>query len=163
LRAQIDQAKAQIDLINAQLERTQLTAPFDGVVVQGDLSQSLGSPVERGQVLFEIAPLNGYRIILEVDERDVADTAPGQEGQIALSALPRQSFPFTIRRITPVSIAQDGRNFFRVEAVLDEPSSALRPGMRGVAKISIERRPLRWIWTHRITDWFRLWVWSWLP
>jgi RND family efflux transporter MFP subunit len=162
-RAQIDQATAQIDLLNAQLERTQLSAPFAGVVVQGDLSQSLGSPVERGQVLFEIAPLNGYRIILEVDERDVADAAPGQKGQIVLSALPRQSFPLTIRRVTPVSIAEEGRNFFRVEADLDKPSSALRPGMRGIAKIEIERRPLRWVWTHRITDWFRLWFWSWLP
>jgi multidrug resistance efflux pump len=163
LSAQIEQAAAQVDLLNAQLERTELSAPFDGVVVQGDLSQSLGSPVERGQVLFEIAPLEGYRIILEVDERDVADTAPGQKGQVALSALPRKSFPLTIRRITPVSIAEEGRNFFRVEADLDEPISALRPGMRGVAKISIERRSLLWIWTHRTTDWLRLWIWSWLP
>jgi biotin carboxyl carrier protein len=163
LRSQIDQATAQIDLLNAQIERTQLLAPFDGVVVQGDLSQSLGSPVERGQVLFEIAPLDGYRIILEVDERDVAEAAPGQKGRIALSALPRKSFPLTIRRITPVSVAEDGRNFFRVEADLDEPSSALRPGMRGIAKIEIERRPLRWILTHRITDWLRLGVWAWLP
>ena len=31
-------------------------------------SQLLGSPVERGDTLFKIAPLSGYRIILKVDE-----------------------------------------------------------------------------------------------
>ena len=32
-------------------------APIPGVIVSGDLSQAIGAPVERGQVLFELAPL----------------------------------------------------------------------------------------------------------
>ena len=61
------QIDAQLELIDAQLARMRLTAPFSGVVVSGDLSQSLGSPVEHGQVLFEVAPLDAYRVILEVE------------------------------------------------------------------------------------------------
>ena len=41
-------------LIDAQLSRTRIVAPFDAIVVKGDLSQSLGAPVERGNVLFEL-------------------------------------------------------------------------------------------------------------
>jgi hypothetical protein len=41
------------------------------VVVKGDLSQSLGAAVERGNVLFELAPLDSYRVIMKVDERDI--------------------------------------------------------------------------------------------
>jgi RND family efflux transporter MFP subunit len=163
LSARIDQATAELDLVAAQLERTRLIAPFDGIVVKGDLSQSLGSPVERGELLFEVAPLDGYRIILEVDQRDIAGPAPGQRGQLALTALPGQALPLTVRRVTPVSIAEDGRNYFRVEAHLDEPVPGLRPGMEGVAKIEVGRRRLIWIWTHSLTDWLRLWTWSWLP
>ncbi len=163
LSAKIDQVTAEIELLTAQIERTRLVAPFDGIVVKGDLSQSLGSPVERGELLFELAPLDGYRIILEVDQRDIAEPAPGQRGQLALTALPGQALPFTVARITPVSIAEDGRNFFRVEAHLDEPVPGLRPGMEGVAKIEVDRRRLIWIWTHGLTDWLRLWTWSWLP
>ncbi len=132
-------------------------------MVKGDLSQSLGSPVARGDVLFEIAPLDGYRIILKVDPRDIADPAPAQRGQLALSALPGVTLPLTVKRITPVSIAEDGRNYFRVEAHLDQQTEGLRPGMEGVAKIAIDRRRLIWIWTHSLTDWLRLWTWSWLP
>ena len=87
--------------------RTRLIAPFDAVVVRGDLSQSLGSPVQRGDVLFEVAPLDGYRIILEIDERNISDTSIGQRGHLTLSALPRQPLPLIVERLTPVATAEE--------------------------------------------------------
>lgn len=163
LHARISQARAEIELLEENLARTRWVAPFDGIVVRGDLSQSLGSPVEKGDVLFEIAPLDGYRIVLRVDERDISDVQLGQKGRLALQALPGDSLPLTVDRITPVASSEGDRNVFRVEARLDTPVSALRPGMEGVAKIEIERRRLLWIWTHRIIDTVRLWAWSWWP
>ena len=59
--------------------------------------------------------------------------------------------------------ADDGANIFRVEASLDNPPELLRPGMEGVGKINAGQAKLIWIWTHEITDWFRLWLWSWWP
>ena len=163
LGARIAGAEAQLDLLNEQLTRAKLVSPFDGIVVRGDLSQSLGSPVEKGQVLFEVAPLEGYRIILKVDERDVREVTAGSRGRLVLSALPGRPLPLTVERVTPVATAEGGRNYFRAEARLDEPADSLRPGMEGVAKIEIDRRRLIWIWTHRLLDWLRLRLWSWLP
>jgi hypothetical protein len=114
-------------------------------------------------VLFEVAPLDGYRIILEVDERNIADTAVGQRGHLTLSALPGQPLPLIVERLTPVAIAEGGRNFFRVEARPVGPVPELRPGMEGVAKFDVGRRQLIWIWTHSLVDWLRLWLWTWLP
>jgi len=163
LRARLAQSDAELELLRERLARTRLFAPFDGVVVKGDLSQLLGSPVERGEVLFEVALLNGYRIILNVDERDIAAVSPQKTGMLTLSALPHQQLALTVERITPVTVTDTGRNTFRVEASLDEPVSALRPGMEGLAKIDAGRRSLFWIWTHRLVDWLRLWAWSWWP
>jgi multidrug resistance efflux pump len=163
LRARIDQAEAKLALVAEQLGRTAVVAPFDGVVLEGDLDQALGSPVELGSVLYEVAPLDGYRIVLEVDGRDIADVAPGQPGRLALSALPGRTLPLLVERITPVSTSEDGRHYFRVEATLEQPLEALRPGMEGVAKIEVGRRRLLWIWTHGLLDWLRLRLWSWLP
>ena len=56
IRSEIEQADAQIAMIDEQIARTRLTAPFDGVVVSGDLSQRIGGAVSRGETLFEIAP-----------------------------------------------------------------------------------------------------------
>lgn len=163
LKARIDQSDAQLALLDEQLARTQIIAPFDGVIVSGDLTRSLGSPVERGQVLYKIAPLHDYRVMLEVDERDFSSMAIGQTGTLALTADPDERLKIVVDKITPVSTAKDGSNFFQVEATLENPPPHLRPGMKGVGKIEIGERKLIWIWTHRIIDWLRLWVWSWWP
>jgi multidrug efflux pump subunit AcrA (membrane-fusion protein) len=163
LSAQLDQAGAQLALLDDQLSRTQVLAPFAGVVVSGDLSQTLGAPVEQGQVLFEVAPLDAYRVILQVDEADIADVAVGQRGHLLLSGVPTERIPLTVKKLTPVSTAREGRNFFRVEAQLETTLERLRPGMEGVGKLEIDRRLLIWIWTHRLIDWLRLFLWSWVP
>jgi multidrug efflux pump subunit AcrA (membrane-fusion protein) len=162
--SQIAQAEAQLALVEEQLARTEMVAPFDGLIVSGDLSQSLGAPVERGQVLFEIAPLEDYRVALQVDERDIAHVVLGQRGELTVSSIPGERYGFAVSKVTPVNSAKEGRNFFRVEATLEaRPGPRLRPGMEGVGKIYVEERKLVWIWTHGFTDWVRLWIWSWLP
>ncbi|MGH8739229.1 MAG: efflux RND transporter periplasmic adaptor subunit, partial [Burkholderiales bacterium] len=163
IAAQISESEAELSLIDDRLARATLVAPFDGVVVAGDLSQLLGTPVEQGKVLFQIAPLDAYRVILEVDERDIDQVRVGQPGELALSGMPSHPLHFTVRQITPASTAQEGRNYFRVEAQLQNPSARLRPGMEGVGKIDAGKRKVIWIWTHGLVDWLRLWIWKWLP
>jgi hypothetical protein len=165
--AQANQARAQLNLAEEKLARVQVLAPFDGVVVRGDLSQQLGSPVEQGKVLFELAPLEAWRVILKVDERDIADVHAGQTGELMLTSLPGQTFPFKVKKVTPVATAEDGRNYFRVEAgLILKPGATLpkmRPNMEGVGKVEAGTQSLLWIWTHRMTDWLRLTIWRWMP
>lgn len=163
LGAQLGQAKAQLKLINEQLQRTKIKSPFTGVVVSGDLSQELFAPVERGQVLFEVAPLDDYRIILQVDDRDITEVKRSQNGILVLTSLPEKEFPFIIKKITPVAISEEGRNYFRVEAELTKKSDRFRPGMEGVSKIIIGERKLIWIWTHSMLNWLRMWSWTLFP
>ena len=47
------------------------------------------------------------------------------------------------------------------QARLDNPVPDLRPGMQGIAKISVNQRRFIWIWTHRFTEWVRIQVWGW--
>ncbi len=163
LRQQMDQDDAQLRLLDDQIGKSLLKAPFDAVVVSGDLSQSLGAPVERSKILFEVAPLQDFRVRLHVDEQRVSDLKPGQKGIVILNSLPDSEFPITVKKITPVSVTTEGKNQFMVEASLDSFSKRIRPGMEGVGKVFVERRLLIWIWTHELLDWLRLWVWSWLP
>ena len=161
--AQLEQVEAQIALVDEQLARIDMVAPFDGVIVSGDLSQRLGAPVERGQVLFEVAPLDDFRIALQVDEHDFAQVLPGQRGEMVVASMPYQSFAFTVTKITAVNNAKDGANRFRVEARLDARPQRLRPGMEGVGKIEVDERRLIWNWTHSLVDRLRLWLWHALP
>ncbi len=159
--SQVQQADAQMNLLAEQLSRTQIAAPFAGIVVSGDLHQSLGSAVRRGQVLFEVAPLNAYRVILEVDESDITAVRVGQAGSLSLTSIPGEVFPLTVTSVTPVAVAREGRSYFRVETLLGQTSDRLRPGMEGVAKVEAGRARLIWIWTHKFVDWLRLTLWTW--
>lgn len=161
-QARADEARAQLALVDEQLGRTRIEAPFDGVVIRGDLSQSLGSPVQRGDVLLTVAPRERFRVIVEVDERDIGRMRLGQPGSLALSALPWDTLAVKVTRVTPMASAVEGRNVFEVEAALDAQPDTLRPGLRGVARIAVGREPLLWAWTHRLVEWLRLGVWSWL-
>ena len=117
----------------------------------------------HGQTTLVLDAKANWFAVLEVDERDIADVVVGQSGQLAVASMPGERFVFTVSKITPVNEAKDGRNFFRVEALLDSDIGRLRPGMEGVGKILVDERKLIWIWTHSLVDWARLTLWSWMP
>lgn len=154
------EAQALLSLTDSQLERARIVAPFDGIVIKGDLSQSLGAPVQRGEVLLTLAPNDSFRLIVEVDEADIAAIRPGQTGELALAAVPDRALRFTTQRIVPVATSAQERNYFEVEAALDAPAANLRPGLSGVARIGAGERSLAWIVTHRALNWLRLALWS---
>ncbi|MDX1775502.1 MAG: HlyD family efflux transporter periplasmic adaptor subunit [Desulfobulbales bacterium] len=160
IREQMSQAESELLLLDEQLERASIRAPFDGIIITGDWSQAIGAPIERGQTLFQIAPLDSYRVMLEVSEGDIDQVAVGQEGELVLNAIPGNPFAFTVEKITPVTTTREGRTFFLVEGGILAESDKLRPGMQGYGKIYIARRKLIWIWTHDMIDWVRLRVWS---
>lgn len=160
LRSRQRQVSSQLALIDNLMQRSQLKAPVAGVVVSGDLSDAFGSPVDRGQLLFEIAPLDSYRLILNVNERDIATIREGQTGRLLLSGRPEAPIGFVVERIMPVSQPENGRNVFRVEAALSEKVDWLRPGMAGTAKVDIGERSLAWIYTHDMFSAIRLRFWK---
>lgn len=163
VRTQIDQADAQIKLIDEQIGRTRLVAPFDGLVVNGDLSQRIGASVGRGETLFELSPLSGYRVVVTVSERDIAELETGQPGEVVFASLPDEPMPITIDRITPVALQMSERNGFRVEATVTGDLTRLRPGMTGVARVAIARQPVIAIWTRPFLDWLGLLWWRLVP
>ena len=159
----IDQADAEIELVDEQISRTRLVAPFDGLVVSGDLSQSIGSAVSRGDTLLTIAPADAYRVLLQVDERQIADLEPGQTGALRVTALPDQTFTVAVEKITPVATYAEGATTFEVEASFQGSVRELRPGMQGAARIEVDERRLIAIWTKPLIDWARVALWRWMP
>lgn len=163
IEAQLVQADARLDLYSKHLERTSLESPIDGIVISGDWNRSLGVPVERGQVLFEVAPLDSYRVAIEVPDRDIAAVEIGQGGHLVLSALADQRVPLHVTNLTSMSSESGEGASFRVEAEIEGQVARLRPGMQGIAKVKVGERSMIWLWTHRVVDWLRYQFWSWLP
>ena len=157
------EAEAELAVVREKIARAHLRAPFRGMVVSGDLSQKLGSPAEKGKILFEVAPLEDYRVVVKVDERDLSYVKPGQTARLVLNGIPGRPLDFTVDRVVPVAEAEDGKNAFRVEGPLQVVDEQLRPGMEGIAKIENGDASLVWIWSRPILAWTRLQIWKWWP
>jgi RND family efflux transporter MFP subunit len=161
--AKADEARARLAMIDAQLARSRIVAPFDGVVLQGDLSQGLGAPVARGEALMTVAPGERHRVVIEVDEREIGQVRIGQPGELALSSLPWEALAIRVQRVTPIARSVDGRNVFEVEAQVTASPEQVRAGLQGVAKIDVGRQSLAAAGWTRLGNALRLSAWRWLP
>lgn len=158
-QADADKAEAQIELLEYQISQASLVSPLGGVVVKGDLKRQIGAPVKTGDVLFEVCPLEALRAELLVSEEEIYDIQVGQEGVLATASYPGQQIKFVVERISPIAEVVNQRNIFKVRVQLLDTYSWMRPGMEGVAKVSIGRRHYAWIWSRKIVNWIRMQLW----
>ena len=157
---QKQQIQSKLDLINKKIGRTDIRSPISGVVVSGDWQQKIGTPVDIGAELFQVANIDSYRVILHVPDRDMDELNIGQVGKMKLTSLPEQTYEFTITKLTAVAEVKDGENGFTVEAKLNQAPSQINSGMQGVGKIIVGETNLLSSWTKSLVDWLRLKVWS---
>ncbi len=163
--AKMNEDKAQLALLDQRLAKARVTAPFDAVVIQGDLSNALGAPTKKGDALMTLAPVGDFHAIVEVDDSDIAEIHLGQAGSMVLTALPNLTLPMSVKRITPLAAVAQGRSFFEVEVELAHAEGApheLRPGMRGFARLETPRRALGSVWLQQAGRRLRLAWWRWV-
>jgi RND family efflux transporter MFP subunit len=171
-RAQADGARADVLRFQHHLEQSKFVAPFDGIVLRGDLDDKLGAAVRPSDVLMEIEETGQpLKAELAVPERDVhfiaerpqdpaaRDKTYGWSGKLATNSLPGEDIEFEIERIVPLGDAKEAENTFKVYAVLKQQPTFIRPGMAGEARIDAGHKRLVWIWTHRLVDFLRLKLW----
>jgi multidrug resistance efflux pump len=158
-QASADKAEAQIGLLNYHLEQANLKSPITGTVIKGDLKKQIGAPVKTGDVLFEVTPVETLRAQLMVPEDQIVDIKVGQKGYLATYSYPGQYVGFEVELINPVAEVINQRNIFKVRARLLDTYPWMRPGMEGVAKVHIEKRPFISIWTRKIVNWIRMKLW----
>lgn len=160
-RARLDQARAKLARVAQYIDQSTATAPFDGVVVEGERKDLLGAPVKKGEMLLRIAKVEGLYATLMVPERDVRDIAPEATGELLLLSHPDQAIAFQITAIIPVAQVKgpEGNHFLVTARLLQTPEPWWRPGMTGLARIDVGERRIIWIMTHRLVDSLRLFFW----
>jgi RND family efflux transporter MFP subunit len=169
---QAESAEADVARFQYKIDQAKLVAPFDGVVLRGDLDDKIGAAVRPSDVLMEVEAIGEpLKAELAVPERDIhfikqkpTDPAElskteGWTGRLATNSLPGEDVEFEIERIVPLGEAKDADNTFKVYAVLKTQPEFIRPGMAGEARIDAGHKRLVWIWTHRLVDFLRLKLW----
>lgn len=155
-----EQSKARVDLVRYRIAEATLKAPFDGVVVEGDLRERLSAPVKQGDALMRIAKLDRLYVEADVPERDIHEILGKERGEIAFVSQPKLKFPVRIAKIEPAAFPKSEGNVFLVRCEFDEKlENWWRPGMSGLCKLNVESRTLWWILTHRTVDFLRMKLW----
>ena len=106
-------------------ERITLRAPASGVVL-GKM-QDEGDYVKEGAPLLRIADLSRLWVLLDVYEQDLPWLRYGQRAWIETDALPGKVFEGIVSFVAPV--VHERRRTIRVRVNVENPKSALRPGM----------------------------------
>jgi multidrug resistance efflux pump len=154
------QAQARLDLVGYRLQAAEIRAPFDGVVVEGDLRERLAAPVKQGDALFKVARLDTLYVEAEINERDVREIIGSSRGEIAFVSQPKTKYPVSVQALQPAALVRKEGNVFLVRLHPDaKPQAWWRPGMTGLCKLTVEKRTLFWILTHRTVDFLRMKLW----
>ena len=151
--------QAKLKIIDRKIADTFIKAPFDGLVISGDLRRQIGQLMPQGAPLFEIASSQKWRLELDVPENLTPDFYDSANGNFALNARPDLKEKLSITRIAPDATISKGHNIYIAEADAQLDHPWIKAGMEGHAAVQLGRRPVWWIAFHRVIDYLRLKLW----
>lgn len=152
-------ARTKIKIISHKIDQSIIRAPFDGIVISGDLRKHVGDVFAMGEPLFELAYSQQWLVELEVPESLSADLETGFQGRFVTNARPGLKHELRITRISPNAEIRRNRNVFVAEADMDTTGEWIKAGMEGTAQVDIGSRPVWWVAFHRVFDYVRLKFW----
>jgi membrane fusion protein (multidrug efflux system) len=127
---------ASLNVLNLQIERTTVRAPFAGVV--GQRFVSVGDWVDPGTRLLTLQTVDPQRAVIEVPERYAQSLQPRQIVQFTVAAYPGRTFEGTVEFIDPV--VQNTTRTIVVKARVANRERLLRPGMFIEARLATATR-----------------------
>ena len=142
--ADLDKAKAALSVDQARassartrLGKTQLRAPFEGVV--GLREVSAGDYVTAGQALVDLVRLDPMEVDFRVPEVQLGKVAVGQTVNLRLDAFPGQDFAGEVTAIAP-TVDAAGRSV-SLRARVPNADLKLRPGLFAQVQIVFGTNP----------------------
>lgn len=149
---------AQIELLNDRMRDLEVRSPTDGVIVAGDMEKVQGAPLEMGQTLFEVAPLETMVAEIGIPENEIHYVKKDDFVTIKVNSFPFQSWEGKICQIHPSAEIVSDNTVFIADVEIENQSGALRPGMEGSAKITTRWSPIGWNLFHNAWESVRYWT-----
>jgi multidrug efflux pump subunit AcrA (membrane-fusion protein) len=152
---QYEQAKAEVEELEALVSYTRIVAPFDGVITgrfvdPGALIQVSGSSSESAEgvtgpsragvsPVVSLAELNKLRVYVYVPEAETSLIRAGMPATLTLREFPGRTFTGTITRFSK-ALDLSTRTML-TEVDLDNPKRELYPGMYADVTLELARHP----------------------
>ena len=137
LQAQVNQARAALELARIRLSYTRITSPIDGTISERTLDAGdLAVPTKN---LVTIVQMDTVKVIVYVPENQIRFVAPGLKAQLTVAAYPGQVFYGTIDTVSPT--LNPTTRMFSVEIKVTNEDRLLRPGMFAEVSLAVDPHP----------------------
>lgn len=135
LTGKIQEKRAEVDFLSAQLERTRVVSPQDGMVLMDEPSEWIGRPISVGERILRVASQGDVEVEAWLAISDAIVLPVGAEVSLYLNASPLNAVRATVRYVAHDAVQRpDGQFAYRVRAKLLEKTEH-RVGLKGTAKL----------------------------
>jgi HlyD family secretion protein len=144
LRANYQNALANLEMIDKQIKDCHIISPIEGFIVENYLE--LGETVNMGSSVFKISNLSTVELTVYVNEKDLGKVMLGQSAEVSIDTYSDRTYDGKVIYIspeaefTPKNIqTKDERTklVFKVKIKLSNPEFEMKSGMPADARINI--------------------------
>jgi HlyD family secretion protein len=145
INAELRLKQARLDLQDLEQQQTervqnsQVTAPISGTVVLPSKPSGIGDDISQGTVLGTVVDYSSMKVVIPVDELDVAKVKIGQKAKITADALPGVSIDGEVTNVASHGVSQSGVATFDISIAI-KPVEGLKVGMTVNADVLVESR-----------------------
>jgi multidrug resistance efflux pump len=155
LYADLDALKNERDMLNAEIQKTEIRSPISGTVTTPYLEYRLHENIEPGTELCEIIDTKQIVAEIRVSEKETSEIRIGNPVKLKARGFPGESFYGYVTEIAAAAQTEGDRRIIRVLSELGNPKDRIKPGMTGNAKIECGERTLWHLATRRAIRYLR--------
>ena len=136
MQAQMDQAKAQLDLQKINYDNAVITSPINGIIGIRNVNPGEISP--GGSPSLTIINIDNVRVEANVTESQVNKLMVGEEVKLGVSAASSKGFTGKIKSVSPMANPQN--KMYLVKITIANVDHALKPGMFAEIALPVEQK-----------------------
>jgi RND family efflux transporter MFP subunit len=134
-------AQAEVDKIRAEIRKSTIYAPFDGVVT--NVAKETGETASQNETVVSMMGEGTFQIESYVPEVNIALIKLGDEAEVTLDAYgEKELFPATVISIDPAETIRDGVSTYKVVLQFKEKDPRIKAGMTANVSVMIFNKPM---------------------
>ena len=128
-QAQVEQARARVDLLETQIKEATLRSPVRARVVEvNKKTGEMVQPTSNDNVII-VLPTDPYDIKVNIYEEDIVKVKLDDPVDITMPAFPNQTFPGKVISVNPAEELIEGVVYYQVTVNFENPPQEIKPGM----------------------------------
>ena len=139
-RTQLVTAEKEVELAQAELEKTVLRAPMDGVIGTREVEEGeYYTPQSPPMVIATLMNVQNVFVELGIIERDIEKIRMGERVKVTVDSLPNATFEGTIDNLAP--LIEGKSRTLTAKVKVENAQGQLLPGMFARAEIAVFEKP----------------------